>query len=694
MCSLPSWLLYESEDPYGQLKWLAETLLQAEKDQEKVHILYHIPTGSKDCVRTWSREFHKIIDRKRFSCNIPLTEVVEVSSKAKWVRFPAGSFQNFRVWKSPMVRGGYFWGISRFPCPCITALAHLRLVSPSSTPKTSLLRAVQTFESTITAQFNGHTHFDEFHVYYDIKNSSRANNVALNGGSVTSYENVNMNYKIYSVDPSSWYVIDGQSWVFNLTEANLHPGENPKWYKLYSYSEAFGVRSLVPSEVDSLVKRMSEDPNLLQKYNRRDSRILQDWLEIHSPFQHEHNLHSLSSGISAESRVNCDNAQAIGETALQAIVGKTFAEAKISRKARLIPFRNKNPGAGSAGMRRSCPCIVFGEQAMATTSQEGFLSNKNNKGHLIAMLKLRLVEASVRVVQAKYDADILTVTIALDIELSENTAILVGIDTDLLVMLIYRNRPNGNVKVLQPSTNITSAKVYDITANQKYIGDMQSDVLFTHAVTRGDKTSAIYGKGKIEANKLLQKNACLRSNVVNIFNRPASRLEEVANTCKRFVRALYPGGDKCDNIDDLRLHLYNRTVTRQALTSFSELAVIFPTIAALYQHSLRTYLQVDPTVYVYYVKDASPSLRTGCDNDCLKSRLCDIATSDSSDSAQCSQLLRKFDELLLPTTTVPTLLTTGASASGGNCINTMRHLHLIIVALITAAAGRLSYKLR
>jgi sphingomyelin phosphodiesterase len=57
------WLIYNPRDPDGQLKWLAETLLQSEKAAEKVHILGHIPSGDVECLRTWSREFHKIIDR-------------------------------------------------------------------------------------------------------------------------------------------------------------------------------------------------------------------------------------------------------------------------------------------------------------------------------------------------------------------------------------------------------------------------------------------------------------------------------------------------------------------------------------------------------------------------------------------------------------------------------------------------------
>jgi hypothetical protein len=57
------WLIYDPKDQDGQLKWLAETLLQAEKNSEKVHILSHMPSGYNSCLKTWSREFHKIIHR-------------------------------------------------------------------------------------------------------------------------------------------------------------------------------------------------------------------------------------------------------------------------------------------------------------------------------------------------------------------------------------------------------------------------------------------------------------------------------------------------------------------------------------------------------------------------------------------------------------------------------------------------------
>ena len=57
------WLFYNPKDQDGQLQWLADTLLQAEAAGEKFHILGHIPSGYAHCYRTWSREFHKIVDR-------------------------------------------------------------------------------------------------------------------------------------------------------------------------------------------------------------------------------------------------------------------------------------------------------------------------------------------------------------------------------------------------------------------------------------------------------------------------------------------------------------------------------------------------------------------------------------------------------------------------------------------------------
>ena len=57
------WLLLNSTDPADQLQWLVYELQVAEFRGEKVHILGHIPPGHVDCVRVWSRNFNRIINR-------------------------------------------------------------------------------------------------------------------------------------------------------------------------------------------------------------------------------------------------------------------------------------------------------------------------------------------------------------------------------------------------------------------------------------------------------------------------------------------------------------------------------------------------------------------------------------------------------------------------------------------------------
>lgn len=57
------WILYEPQFGSIQLQWLHDTLLEAEKNNEKVHILAHIPSGDSACIRIWAREYRRIIDR-------------------------------------------------------------------------------------------------------------------------------------------------------------------------------------------------------------------------------------------------------------------------------------------------------------------------------------------------------------------------------------------------------------------------------------------------------------------------------------------------------------------------------------------------------------------------------------------------------------------------------------------------------
>ena len=71
-------------------------------------------------------------------------------------------------------------------------------------------RIVNRFENTVVGQFYGHTHNDEFQVFYDTETNSRATNVGFVTPSVTTHSGLNPSYRIYTMDAatyrySSWH---------------------------------------------------------------------------------------------------------------------------------------------------------------------------------------------------------------------------------------------------------------------------------------------------------------------------------------------------------------------------------------------------------------------------------------------------------------------------------------------------------
>ncbi|KAK7076988.1 Sphingomyelin phosphodiesterase [Halocaridina rubra] len=57
------WLIYDDVDPAAELVWIGNQLNDAEVNGEKVYLIAHIPSGSGDCLKTWSHEFNKIVFR-------------------------------------------------------------------------------------------------------------------------------------------------------------------------------------------------------------------------------------------------------------------------------------------------------------------------------------------------------------------------------------------------------------------------------------------------------------------------------------------------------------------------------------------------------------------------------------------------------------------------------------------------------
>lgn len=127
---------------------------------------------------------------------------------------------------------------------------------------------INRYEGTITAQFFGHTHFDEFEVFYDKEDMSRAVSIAYIGPSVTPYNDLNPGYRIYYVDgdheQSTRAVVDHETWVMNLREANLY--DYPIWYKEYSTRQAYEMPSLIPQEWDNYLYKLAENGTNFETY--------------------------------------------------------------------------------------------------------------------------------------------------------------------------------------------------------------------------------------------------------------------------------------------------------------------------------------------------------------------------------------------------------------------------------------------
>ena len=64
-------------------------------------------------------------------------------------------------------------------------------------------RVVSRFENTVVGQFYGHTHQDEFIVFYEPEENARATNVAFISPSVATWTNLNPSYRIFTSDSNT-----------------------------------------------------------------------------------------------------------------------------------------------------------------------------------------------------------------------------------------------------------------------------------------------------------------------------------------------------------------------------------------------------------------------------------------------------------------------------------------------------------
>ena len=61
------YIMQNNTNPKGQLDWIYNELLTAEKNKEQVYIMGHMPTGDVDALPTWSKHFNVLVDRFEYT---------------------------------------------------------------------------------------------------------------------------------------------------------------------------------------------------------------------------------------------------------------------------------------------------------------------------------------------------------------------------------------------------------------------------------------------------------------------------------------------------------------------------------------------------------------------------------------------------------------------------------------------------
>ena len=68
-------------------------------------------------------------------------------------------------------------------------------------------------------------------------------------------------------------MLDVDTYIFNLTDANLSRDKQPEYFKLYSHRNDLEMENLFPADFDELAHRMKTDDETYSKFFRYQKHI-------------------------------------------------------------------------------------------------------------------------------------------------------------------------------------------------------------------------------------------------------------------------------------------------------------------------------------------------------------------------------------------------------------------------------------
>jgi len=235
------------------------------------------------------------------------------------------------------------------------------------------------------------------------------------------------------------------------------------------------------------------------------------------------------------------------------------------------------------------PDVIIDPNAIITIPQELFLANSGNKKRFIEFLCTKFSESGMETSVAEGDADVLIVRTAVQSTMNEDsTTVLVGEDIDLLVIAITLCDPQRALLYMKPGKGSKGTVIYNVS-NLASDEILKAGIMFTHAFTGCDSTSAIFGKGKVRFWKLLQDlESDERAEVFNNFNTSNMSPDSIfKSSCKAFF-LMYRAPEGVKSLNLVRYKSFQHTASKRTV----DLHSLCPTEEAARQHGNRVYLQV------------------------------------------------------------------------------------------------------
>lgn len=195
--------------------------------------------------------------------------------------------------------------------------------------------------------------------------------------------------------------------------------------------------------------------------------------------------------------------------------------------------------------------VTLTANMIVTMQKEQFLANRQNKQKFLSMLSEELQKANCETHHASGDADLLIVQKAVQCATTNNT-VLIGDDTDLLVLLCYHASLDSHDLFFCSESRKNTKKpcTWNIKATKQLLGpDICKHILFLHAVLGCDTTSRPHGIGKGASLKKFKESDIFREQA-EVFYAHSASTDDVAEAGEKVMVILY-NGKSTDTLDSL-----------------------------------------------------------------------------------------------------------------------------------------------